>query len=72
MNWLQIVAGLIGLLTAFVTWLQDRGKLEQTEAIIIVQNLKKEQERVQQAIDARNAVKSDPDSLRNDPNNRHK
>lgn len=70
MNWLQVISGLIGLVAAFVAYLQSKDKIDEAEAKIIIENLKLEQERVQKAKDARRAVTSDADSLRNDRFNR--
>jgi archaellum component FlaF (FlaF/FlaG flagellin family) len=68
--WIQIISGLIGLVAAFVSYLQSKDKIDQAEATIIIENLKKEKERVDMAMDARRAVVTDPDSLHNDKYNR--
>lgn len=72
MNWLQVIVALIGLLGGFVTWLRDKEKIDQAEATIIIENLKREESRVKAALDARNSVTADPDSLRNDKYNRRR
>lgn len=70
MNWLQIISGLIGLVAAFVAYLQNKDKIDEAEALLIIEALKKEKERVEKAMDARRAVTDDADSLRNDKYNR--
>lgn len=70
MNWLQIISGLIGLVAAFVAYLQNKDKIDQTEAMLIIEALKKEKARVDIAIAARRAVVTDADGLLHDKYNR--
>lgn len=70
MNWLQIISGLIGLVAAFVAYLQSKDKIDEAEALLIIEALKKEKDRVEIAIAARRAVVTDADSLLNDKYNR--
>ena len=70
MNWLQIISGLIGLVAAFVAYLQSKDKIDEAEALLIIEALKKEKDRVEIAIAARRAVVTDADSLLHDKYNR--
>lgn len=53
MSWLVLIRSLLAGLAGLTKWLADRQLLEAGKAQALVESLKKDQERVQKAIEAR-------------------
>lgn len=70
MTWLALLSGIIKLAGNLADYLGDRQLLKAGEHKAVRANLEKILEDIAKARTARRAVKSDPDSLRNDPANR--
>lgn len=70
MTWLSLIAALIGLATALVKWLSDRGDVANATAAAILKGLREADEAIAKARAARDLVRSDiernPDRLRDD------
>lgn len=70
MNWLLLLKSLLSATASLTKWLGDKQLLDAGEAKQIVKALTKERGRVENAINVRNNIKFDTDSVRDDRNNR--
>ncbi len=70
MNWLLLLKGLLTATVYVSKVLSNKKLLEAGAATQLNKTLLEEKKRVQKAIDARNSIKHDADSVSDDPNNR--
>lgn len=70
MTWLTLAAALIGLATALVKWLSDKGDVADATAAAVLKGLREADEAIAKAKAARALVRADaernPDRLRDD------
>lgn len=70
MNWLKLIASIIGLAYSVTKYLEKRRAISQAEAVIIKDNLYDTLQKIDKALAARRSVDHSPDRVRDDPRNR--
>lgn len=70
MTWLTVLKLILTLASQLTSYLHDQKMMDAGEAKATLAGLRSAQDATQRAMAARDAVRDDPVSVRNDPNNR--